>query len=111
VFDHWEGINGSVEASSDTITVNLSNDLNVTAVFRPENETPDPEILYGDYNGDGAVNSTDLLACKRYLLYALKPEQINVIAGDLDGNGKINSTDYAYLKRYLLKQIDKFPYS
>jgi len=109
VFDHWEGINGSVEASSDTITVNLSNDLNVTAVFRPENETPDPEILYGDYNGDGAVNSTDLLACKRYLLYALKPEQINVIAGDLDGNGKINSTDYAYLKRYLLKQIDKFP--
>lgn len=83
--------------------------MNVTAVFRPENETPDPEILYGDYNGDGAVNSTDLLACKRYLLYALKPEQINVIAGDLDGNGKINSTDYAYLKRYLLKQIDKFP--
>jgi len=76
--------------------------LNVTAVFRPENETPDPEILYGDYNGDGAVNSTDLLACKRYLLYALKPEQINVIAGDLDGNGRLTR-----LTMHILRDIVK----
>jgi len=112
VFDHWEGITEGLE-TSDTVTVTLSKDMTITAVFKPKEviptPTPTPEILYGDLNGDNKVTSTDLLVCKRYLLFDLKPEQINLPAGDLDGNGKITSTDYTYLKRYLLKQIDKFP--
>jgi len=112
VFDHWEGITG-VQQSLDTVTFTLSENMNITAVFRPEQEipspTPPPEILYGDFNGDGTINSTDLTVCKRFLLYILGPEQINVDAGDVDANGKITSTDYTYLKRYLLKVIDKFP--
>lgn len=119
-FDRWEGVSG-VNQSSDTVTFTLSGDTNITAVFKPSQVIPSPTptiiptptptttTLYGDFNTDGAVDSTDLTLCKRYLLKIIGPESIDIKAADVDASGEVDSTDLTYLKRFLLKIIDIFP--
>jgi hypothetical protein len=106
VFDHWEGITG-VDQSSDTITVTLAGDINVTAVFKSLSV---PTTLYGDVNSDGEINSTDLTFLKRYLLKTLPSGlYFDLEAADVDASDSIDSTDLTYMKRYLLRKVDKFP--
>lgn len=67
--------------------------------------------IYGDLNGDGKVNSSDLAILKRYMLRAISdfpiPEGRKL--ADLNRDGNVNSTDYSILKRYILKAIDNIP--
>ncbi|MFZ5990058.1 MAG: glycosyl hydrolase [Bacillota bacterium] len=71
--------------------------------------TSDPEISYGDLNGDGSINSTDYTIMKRYILGIIKEFGVSSNAADLNGDGSINSTDYTIMKRYLLRIISDFP--
>jgi len=73
-------------------------------------DTPD-NLIYGDLNGDGRVNSTDYTLLKRYLLGAIQtfPYERGIKAADLNLDGRINSTDYTVLKRYLLNAIPSLP--
>lgn len=64
-------------------------------------------IMYGDCDGSGAVDSTDLTLLKRVILGITK--DVDTRVADLDGDGGVNSTDLTLMKRYLLKIIDKFP--
>ena len=69
------------------------------------------DFIYGDVNGDGSVNSTDITYVKRYLLRRIKdfPYEKGLTAGDVDGDGAVNSTDLTYMKRYILRVISVFP--
>ncbi len=80
-----------------------------TPTSTPSPSTLNPEIIYGDLNGSGDVNSTDYALLKRCLLGTVDQSSVNLSAGDVDNSGDINSTDYALMKRYLLGIIDKFP--
>lgn len=62
---------------------------------------------YGDLNGDGNINSTDLSLMKRHLLEITTISDITY--ADLNSDGKVNSSDYSLLKRYLLNTITSFP--
>jgi|LSQX01.2.fsa_nt_gb hypothetical protein len=113
-FERWEGVTG-VSQTSDTITVILSADMNVSAVFRASGTivTPTPNTggICGDLNGDGSVNSTDYALLKRYILGLVQiPVEDIYTAADLNTDGIINSTDYTILKRYLLGIIKTLPY-
>ena len=66
-----------------------------------------PVETKGDINGDGKINSTDLLLMKKHIL-ELEPLQ-KLVPADLDGNGKVNSTDNLLLKQYILGVISSFP--
>ena len=68
-------------------------------------------VIYGDLNGDGLVNSTDINLFKRYLLEFIPniPNLDGEIVIDLDGNGHINSIDYIILRKYVLEIITTFP--
>lgn len=67
--------------------------------------------MYGDLNGDGKVNSTDLAILRRYMLKEISdfPSPQGKKLADLNGDMNINSTDYSILKRYILKAIDTIP--
>lgn len=67
-----------------------------------------PEMLYGDLNSDGAVNSTDIILLKRVIL-KIPQNNVNVAAGDVYLNHSIDSTDYTVLKKRVLKVITELP--
>lgn len=111
VFDRWEGV-GEEEKNKDTITFIPTEDMNITAVFKPDGSdvdpTPTPVIKYGDVNDDGEIDSLDVTILKRYILK--KYSDINKEAADLDLDSDINSYDLTLLKKYLLKKIPYLPY-
>lgn len=66
-------------------------------------------INYGDLNGDGDINSTDLTVLKRVILKITVELPVPSESADLNGDNDINSTDLTILKRYILKIITEFP--
>ena len=61
-------------------------------------------IKLGDVNGDGKINSGDLLRVKKHLLKAISLENTSEAdAADVTKDGKINSGDLLRIKKYLLE--------
>ncbi len=67
-----------------------------------------PEVMLGDTNGDGKINSTDFMQIRRQFLglYSMNDEQL--IAADVNKDGKINSTDFMQVRRHFLGLFDIF---
>ncbi|MDQ2086238.1 dockerin type I repeat-containing protein [Herbivorax sp. ANBcel31] len=70
------------------------------------------QLIKGDFNYDGKIDSSDYVLAKRTLLNAtssnpLTPEQLMI--ADINGDGVFDSTDLALMQRYTLEIIDKFP--
>nr|WP_242987494.1 glycosyl hydrolase [Anaerobacterium chartisolvens] len=75
----------------------------------PISSGDDPEILYGDLNDDGNVNSIDFALLKRVLLEEASAG-LNMEAADVNASGTVDSVDFSILKRYLIGQIEALPY-
>lgn len=112
----WDGKNfigtdevGSLIVSDDGYT--WSTYSTITDVDDPNQG--DYKIKYGDVDGDGKINLTDLVLMKRYILgiYYQLPDSYNISNADLNGDNNINSIDLAILNRYVLGTIKKLPYS
>lgn len=69
--------------------------------LRAETSAP-PETLFGDCNGDGELNLTDLVSMHKYLHN--QDSLTNPEAADLDGDGQVDCFDYANLQRLLRVQ-------
>lgn len=65
-------------------------------------------IRYGDLNGDGAVNATDLLVLKRHVLAQKKLTGVHLAAANTsrDTGGAVNATDLLAMKRDILRLKD-----
>lgn len=73
--------------------------LNFTADALSEKYIDDIEIVrVGDANADGAVDATDLVALRKYLLGA-KNSTANAFRADINGNGTVNIIDMISLKK------------
>ncbi len=60
-------------------------------------------ILYGDVNGDGKINSIDLLVLQRHILELEKLEGVFYKAGNINKNGKKpSSLDCLLIQRHIL---------
>lgn len=92
-------------------------DISAPNIPTPSPTPPDPTPLQtpvgrvGDVNGDGTVNSVDLMLVKRYVLGIIVdfPSENGFWAADVNGDEIVNSTDYVIIKKYLLRMIDKLP--
>ncbi len=63
-------------------------------------------LIFGDVNGDGKINSTDITTLKRHIL-KLNPLTGKLLSAcDVNKDGKYNSTDYTIMKRHILKLQD-----
>lgn len=58
------------------------------------------EVLKGDLDGDGTINSTDAVAMQKYLAGNVMDGFIKE-AADLDGDGEVTTTDAVLLMKYL----------
>ena len=81
----------------DYLVITASYDGNVVDRQYPEGE---PSVVLGDVNGDGKINSGDLLRLHKYLLD--DSTEISDLATDVNGDGKVNSGDLLRLRKYLL---------
>lgn len=63
---------------------------------------PSTDVLLGDVNGDGKVNTADLLLLKKYLLGLEDESSIVFNNSDYNADTKINTLDLLMLKRHLL---------
>lgn len=64
-------------------------------------------VKYADTNGDGTINSGDLLKIQKHLLNVSKITDANVItAADVTKDGILNSGDLLKIQKYLLKVSD-----
>ena len=62
-------------------------------------EMPAAEILYGDANGDGAVNNIDVALLQQYIAgYDVTLEEVSA---DANGDGAVNNIDVALLQQYI----------
>ena len=57
----------------------------------------EPEVMKGDINDNGEIDSMDYVLLKRVYFGTYKIDDIKV--GDIDESGMIDSMDYVYLRR------------
>lgn len=63
-------------------------------------------VIFGDINGDGAVNAIDLLALNKTILGFYHPSEAGRRACDVDHNGAVNAIDLLRLNRAILGQVE-----
>lgn len=61
-------------------------------------------VIFGDCNGNGKINSTDIMLIKRHIFNQSKLTGVYFFAADVYHNGVINSTDFMLVKRHIFKQ-------
>ena len=63
------------------------------------------DVLIGDVNNDGKVNTQDRMVLTRYLAKwtGYTADTVNATASDVNGDGKVNTQDRMILTRYLAK--------
>ena len=90
---------GGSEEQWNAIGIEDGNDplLKANIVFAKE----DPEVAPGDLNGDGKLNSRDVVALMKFLL---QPNAELAAACDVNADGKLNSRDVIALMRLVLAQ-------
>ena len=59
-------------------------------------------VIYGDINGNGVVDLTDLSYLSLYLLGDCSFTKDQLLAADVDGSGEVNIADLPYLKQYIM---------
>ena len=73
---------------------------------------PDPgkdttDMIYGDLNGDGTADLTDLTLLSVYLMTKKAGSSIkNIKAGDVDGSGEVDIADLPRFKQYISKDAN-----
>ena len=61
-------------------------------------------IIYGDVNGDGKINSIDLLVLQRHILEVEEINGVALKAGNINRNGKNpSSLDLLIIQRHILE--------
>ena len=106
-YDAWiswgDGVMGS---QADQVPAFRSGANAVTFVGEPSD--PEPDVIRGDVNDDGEVNSTDAIYLLRNILVGEVSYPINQ-SGDMNNDGNVDSADAIYLLRHVLVSADLYP--
>ncbi|HEX2926135.1 MAG TPA: dockerin type I domain-containing protein [Ruminiclostridium sp.] len=96
-----------IAVSAGSFTANLAGN-SVTTFVGGSNSNPG---IYGDVNGDKAVDAIDFALYKQYLIGQIStfPAQNGLKMADVNGDGNVDALDFAIIKKFLLGNITKLP--
>jgi len=89
-----------------TVVVHIVDDHNAAISYTFVCED---NVLYGDANLDGIVNSLDAAQVLKHDAFLIELEGAALIAADVNGDGTVNSLDAAQILKYDAFLIEKFP--
>jgi len=69
------------------------------------------DILYGDVNFDGRVNTTDANIIRRYCVKLIDLGAEALVAADVNLDGKVNVIDANIIRSYAVRLLDSLPYT
>jgi len=95
------------EETSEVISEETSEDSEETSDDETSDDTAD--VVYGDVNNDGAVNSLDAAQILKHDAKLITLEGDALVAGDVNGDGTVNSLDAAQVLKFDAKLITSFP--
>ncbi|MDO5559971.1 MAG: cellulase family glycosylhydrolase [Oscillospiraceae bacterium] len=81
-----------------TTTTTTTPKVTTTTVVPPE------ELIYGDVNGDGVVEMTDLTMVSQNLIGDIEFTEKQILLADVNGDGGYNLADLGHLKQYVMKE-------
>lgn len=96
-FSYWETSDGR-KINSNSAEIGFSADLTITAVYEKS------DIIIGDINADGAVDSSDLVILQKYLLGSIPLTAEQAVRADICADEVIDAFDMVLLRRSCLNQ-------
>ena len=67
------------------------------------------DVLLGDVNGDGEIDTTDAYFIVMYYNEMLDLASEQLLAADVNGDGEVDTTDAYYIVMFYNEMIDSFP--
>ncbi|MBQ3195557.1 MAG: leucine-rich repeat protein [Clostridia bacterium] len=67
------------------------------------------DVLYGDVNGDGNINSLDAAQVLKHDAQLIILDGDGIVAADVNADGEVNSLDAAQILKYDAQLIESFP--
>ena len=101
----------SADGSGKAITLQATSDKNSApiALFTFEYAKTEPDVKYGDVDGDGTVTVDDALTVCQFVLRNITLTDAQQRAADVDGDNSITVDDALTICQYVLRNITEFP--
>ena len=93
--------------TAGAVTIFVSSGSLQTVVNEIRVDAAENEVIYGDINNDGNIDSFDVIAIRRLLNSGNTSETYK--SADLNGNNIVDAVDMYLLQSYVIGKIDSFP--
>ena len=99
-------INDNYPSAKSEISSNNTLSTGMTLKLTNNGETTYNIVIYGDVNGDGEINSLDLITLQKHILKDKTIKDSFLIAADSNKDNSVNSLDLITIQKHILKIKD-----
>lgn len=101
----------NADGSGKAITLSAPADKNSApiALFTFEYAKTEPDVMYGNVNGDNAIDVSDALLVCQFYLGNVAPTDAQNAAADVNGDGAVDVSDALMICQFYLGNIAEFP--
>ena len=99
------------DGSGKAITLSAPADKNSApiALFTFEYAKTEPDVMYGNVNGDNTIDVSDALLVCQFYLGNVAPTDAQNAAADVNGDGAVDVSDASMICQFYLGNITEFP--
>lgn len=101
----------NADGSGKAITLSAPADKNSApiALFTFEYAKTEPDVMYGNVNGDNTIDVSDALLVCQFYLGNVAPTDAQNAAADVNGDGAVDVSDALMICQFYLGNITEFP--
>lgn len=96
-------------AMAITLESSSTNNFRPVALFTFEYAKTEPDVMYGNVNGDNTIDVSDALLVCQFYLGNVAPTDAQNAAADVNGDGAVDVSDALMICQFYLGNITEFP--